>query len=207
MYYLYVKTHNKTGLRYLGKTIQDPYTYKGSGVRWENHINKHGYDVSTYILLATDNFQELSETGMFFSKLFNIVQSDEWANLIPESGTGGHIMTGKKHTNEAKIKMSKASKGRLKSEEHKLKIALSNTGKFQSEQKRRKISESRKGKPATNKGVSPPKYECEHCGKFVSMGNHKRWHGENCKTFNPHQHLRNTEQIRNLASVRKTCSS
>ena len=43
--YLYVKTHRKTGLKYLGKTKKDPFVYQGSGVHWKNHLNKHGYDV------------------------------------------------------------------------------------------------------------------------------------------------------------------
>jgi len=30
--YLYKKTHNVTGLQYLGKTTRNPFTYKGSGV-------------------------------------------------------------------------------------------------------------------------------------------------------------------------------
>ena len=36
--YLYVKTHNKSGLKYLGKTIQNPFKYKGSGTYWLRHI-------------------------------------------------------------------------------------------------------------------------------------------------------------------------
>ena len=43
IYYLYVKTHRITGLKYLGKTKQDPYKYRGSGVYWTSHIKKHGY--------------------------------------------------------------------------------------------------------------------------------------------------------------------
>jgi hypothetical protein len=42
--WLYVKVHNKTGLKYLGKTIQDPYKYGGSGVHWSSHVKKHGND-------------------------------------------------------------------------------------------------------------------------------------------------------------------
>lgn len=38
--YLYVKRHNATGLRYLGKTTaKDPYRYKGSGVEWQNILS------------------------------------------------------------------------------------------------------------------------------------------------------------------------
>lgn len=93
MMYLYVKTHNKTGLKYLGKTTsKDPYSYPGSGTYWSNHIKKHGYDCTTEILLATKDKEELKETGLFFSKLFNIVNSKEWANLKEESGDGGWII-------------------------------------------------------------------------------------------------------------------
>jgi hypothetical protein len=81
-----------TGLKYLGKTSRNnPYKYSGSGVFWKNHINKHGHDIETDILLATEDEQELIETGIFFSKLFNVVESDEWANLKPETGDGGWI--------------------------------------------------------------------------------------------------------------------
>jgi hypothetical protein len=40
--YLYLKQHNKTGLQYFGKTIRDPFTYAGSGVYWNAHLEKHG---------------------------------------------------------------------------------------------------------------------------------------------------------------------
>lgn len=39
--YLYLKTHNKTGLKYLGKTVSvDPHLYQGSGTIWRRHIKK-----------------------------------------------------------------------------------------------------------------------------------------------------------------------
>ncbi len=89
MFYLYIKTHNKTGLKYLGKTNRDDYhVYPGSGVRWKRHLAKHGYDYATTILLVTDNKEELRETGLFFSKLFNVVKSKEWANFQDEKGDG-----------------------------------------------------------------------------------------------------------------------
>ena len=94
IYYLYIKTHNVTGLRYLGKTnSEDPYKYKGSGTYWRRHINIHGYNVTTDILLMTDNYEELKDTGLFFSKLFNIVESAGWANLMIEAGDGGNTQT------------------------------------------------------------------------------------------------------------------
>jgi len=88
MYYLYVKTHNKTGLKYLGYTKNDPNEYKGSGKHWIRHIKTHGDDISTELLLETDNKEEIKETGLYYSNLWNIVESKEWANLIPESAEG-----------------------------------------------------------------------------------------------------------------------
>lgn len=86
--YLYVKTHNVTGLKYLGKTEKDPFKYNGSGKYWVRHLKRHGYDIKTEILLVTESKTELKETGIFFSKLFDIVKSEEWANLTEEKGDG-----------------------------------------------------------------------------------------------------------------------
>jgi endogenous inhibitor of DNA gyrase (YacG/DUF329 family) len=94
--------------------------------------------------------------------------------------------------------MSAAGKGRPKSEEHKKKIALANTGKKGSAEKGAKISIARKGKPPSNKGVTPPKYSCPHCGSFVSMGNLNRWHGERCKIIDLIGHNNRSFQVKNL---------
>jgi len=88
-YYLYVKTHNQTGLKYLGQTSADPYTYKGSGTRWTNHLKKHGADISTEILIITDSKDVIKEKDIEYSNRFNIVESNEWANLKIEEGDGG----------------------------------------------------------------------------------------------------------------------
>jgi len=106
--YLYLKTHNKTGLKYLGKTVQDPYTYKGSGNIWKKHINKHGYDVTTEILLETKDNDELREVGLKYSELWNIVESKSFANLKPEEGDGGAHPWSK----ESREKLSNSIKGR-----------------------------------------------------------------------------------------------
>lgn len=120
--YLYIKTHNKTGLKYLGKTkSKDPHKYTGSGKYWKLHLDKHGYDYETSILLVTEDKNELKETGLFFSKIFGVVQSDEWANLKEENGEGGnpigknHFRYGKTLTQSHKEKLRKP-----KTKEHKL---------------------------------------------------------------------------------------
>jgi len=87
--YLYLKTHNKTGLKYLGKTVGNPYTYLGSGKRWQKHLAKHGNDITTEILLETEDAQELATIGLHYSNLWNIVEDQSFANMRPETGDGG----------------------------------------------------------------------------------------------------------------------
>ena len=86
--YLYVKTHQKTGLKYLGKTTQDPFTYLGSGVDWKLHLKEHGKEHSTKIIKECKTNSELSYWGRYYSELWNVAKSTEWANRIPETGGG-----------------------------------------------------------------------------------------------------------------------
>ncbi len=171
---LYVKTHNVTGLKYLGKTVQDPYTYEGSGKYWKLHINKHGYDVTTEILGSYDDKKDLKVMGEFYSKIWDIVESDQWANLKEECGDGGaqtdlevleklgRSWRGKPAWNkgllwndETKKKMSIAKKGKptwnkgktdIYSEDTKKKMGLSNKGKKRSDETKRKIGQAQIGR-------------------------------------------------------------
>lgn len=86
-----MKTHRVTGLKYLGKTTQDPYKYKGSGSRWTRHLTKHGNDVSTLILFESDDKQQIKNQGQYYSNLWNVVNDQSFANLCPESGDGGDM--------------------------------------------------------------------------------------------------------------------
>jgi hypothetical protein len=88
-FYLYIKTHNVTGLKYLGQTgKKDPYKYKGSGLVWERHIKKYGYDVTTEIIGIFENKNDLRKVSLEISEREDIVNSPNWANLQPESGDG-----------------------------------------------------------------------------------------------------------------------
>lgn len=154
IYYLYVKTHTVTGLKYLGKTTaKDPHMYLGSGTYWNCHLNKHGKTISTEIIKECHSKEELKEWGLHYSNLWNVVSSDDWANLKPENGDGGSApihseetrkkrsvsLTGLRkdftHTNETRDKMSQVAKGRKHSPD-----TLA------------KMSEARKGLPSHLKG-------------------------------------------------------
>lgn len=92
-YFLLLKTHNETKLKYLCKhfgTKESCFIYPGSGLRWRAHLRKHGYNILTEILFETDNLEELKLKGIEFSTTLNVVESNEFANLVVEDGTGGH---------------------------------------------------------------------------------------------------------------------
>lgn len=124
MYYLYLKTHRETGLKYLGQTKRDPHKYKGSGKYWKQHVKKHGDNIDTLILQECSNMNVLKEAGMLYSRLWDVENNPEFANLKPENGDGGGLPSGEKHPNWGKVasketrkKMSDAHKGRKYSPE------------------------------------------------------------------------------------------
>lgn len=100
MIYLYIKTHNITGVKYLGKTTSDPFKYKGSGTVWQRHIAKHGNHISTEILFKSEYKEDFKKVAIHYSELLNVVDSPEFANLCEEQGQGGNTYskTGKKRS-------------------------------------------------------------------------------------------------------------
>jgi hypothetical protein len=130
--YLYIKRHNVTGLKYFGKTTRDPYKYKGSGKHWLRHLSVHGHDVTTEVVGQFDNQSDCTKQALEYSRLHNIVESPEWANLILEDGVrGGFNRKGVPLSDSHKANLSAARKGKnIKphSEEHKSKIAKSLAG-------------------------------------------------------------------------------
>lgn len=96
--YLYVKTHNVTGLKYFGfTTSKDPFKYKGSGLYWKRHLIEHGNNVSTEIIGEYISREDASIVAKKFSIENDIVNSDRWANLVIEDCFGGfdHINNNK----------------------------------------------------------------------------------------------------------------
>ena len=165
MFYLMIKTHNKTGLKYLCKcTNKDPYKYKGSGVYWKRHLKEHGLDIKTEVIFQTEDLDEFNHVCLKYSKEFNVKDSSEWANLIEETGLDGgtthnnpYWLKGFKHSDESKKKISKFSKNKRKplSDEIKQKIGDSLRGKPikcspkgvpKTEEHRKNMSSSMKGK-------------------------------------------------------------
>ena len=145
MYYLYVKTHQVTGLKYLGQTKQDPFKYKGSGLYWRLHLKKHGEHLETEIIKECSDQLELRRWGEYYSDLWNIVESDDWANLKPEIGDGGcpkGVNLGRVHLDETKAKISASKKG----------VPINRTHSVSDETKA-KLSESQKGRKRSAESI------------------------------------------------------
>ena len=179
--YLYIKTHNITNLKYFGKTVRDPFNYKGSGSKWLNHLRKHGNDVTTTIFGFYENESECIEAATRFSIDNNIVESTEWANQIQETGIDSTIYmlteeSVNKRTDTLRQKYGNDYFAKIaatpKTLEHKQKIR---------EQVLNSATLGQSGKK--NLGKIREKIQCPHCGKQGSANTMYRWHFDNCKKF------------------------
>jgi hypothetical protein len=141
-YYLYLKESPK-GVKYLGKTINDPYRYLGSCIIWRRHLKKHGFnskDIKTIILFETTSKEELKEMGLFYSKEWDIVRSISFANLIEETGHGGNELHSEYWTIEKRKEQSDRMKINNPSKKEYVKEILKNiaTGRKFSEEVNKK---------------------------------------------------------------------
>lgn len=107
MFYLYIKTHSVTGLKYLGYTSsKNPHKYPGSGIYWNLHLKKHGYTWTTEIVKECSSKEEIKNWGQHYSNLWDVVNSNEWANLVEEKASGGNLVSC--WTNQSKQNNKKA---------------------------------------------------------------------------------------------------
>jgi len=139
--YLYIKKHKITGLKYFGKTTQDPYWYRGSGTRWNNHLKKHGNLVETTVIGSFSDSDALQSAALEFSLKHNIAESPEWANLIHENGRDG-LTPGFKHSSTTRKKISASHIGVAKSKEHAKHISEGLCGKKLSNNHKQKLKEA-----------------------------------------------------------------
>lgn len=205
MYTLMIKTHNVTGLKYLCKTANDDiYGYLGSGKHWKRHLRKHGRDVHTDVIFQTENIDTFKTECLRYSDELNVVESKEWANLIPETGLDGgtthnnpYWLVGFKHSEESRKKIGEGAKGRKtkgflgKKHTEETKQKMRKPKGPQTLEHRKKNSEAHKGlklnltnegresHSKTMSGMLKKKYECSYCGKIGNAGQIARYH-KNC---------------------------
>lgn len=169
---------------------------------WKNIVNKVSFkavkvvehDSEELILLAEiERIDQLRKLGV---KLVNVTD-------------GGQGISGLKHSEESKRKMSNSRKlitPHKHTEETKQRIKQANTGVVFTEERKQKISAARKGQkmlPHVKEALklamqgykhsketiekmckiqnAMPKISCPHCDFVGNAGNVKRWHFDNCK--------------------------
>lgn len=97
--YLLIKEHKKTGLKYLCKheasSFSDCQSYPGSGIYWRRHLRANGNDVKTTCLYVTENKEDFRKIALEYSLKFDVINSDQWANLCNEQGQGGDCISDK----------------------------------------------------------------------------------------------------------------
>lgn len=181
MIILYLK-ESPLGLKYLGKCVNvDPYKYRGSGTVWRRHLKAHNIlasEIKTTILFETEDKEELKKMGLYYSTLWDVVRSREFANLIPEHGDGGNTGGFKK--------------GVKFTEEHKKKLSIARSMQKDSPARIKKradsISKVKKGVPLSEEhkqALKKPKDKsrnystCNICGKYTTKTVISRNHGKN----------------------------
>jgi hypothetical protein len=175
---LLVMEHNITGLKYFCKTtlLDRVHRYKGSGVVWTKHMREHGFNVKVGLLGFYIDKDRCLNAAKNFSIENNIVDSDEWANLVIETGKNGASLIGelnpfygKKHSPEVIKKMRVQRLG----------ISV-NKGAYQSPEKRAKISASLKGRKnqAVALALTGRKLSEETKAKIAEAGKKRIWSNE-----------------------------
>jgi len=152
--YLLIMEHNITGLKYFCKTTMRDrlHRYKGSGVAWNKHLKEFGREVTVKIFGFYTDGKKCFDDAIKFSTDNDIVNSKEWANMIPETGKNGASLYGKLNP----------FYGKHHSEQTKEKLRIANTGNsynkgaYRSPEHRAKISASLKGRknPAVSKALT-----------------------------------------------------
>ncbi len=174
---LYMKKHNKTGLKYLGKTEQDPYKYRGSGTRWLNHIRKHGNDVTTKVLKECLTKEEVKKWGKYYSELWDVVNNKSFANLQPEEGTGHAGPISKEHAD----KLHKGRRRSKNSPEHIAAFVRANTGRKNTQESKEKMKISALADPNRSENcrkaglISAAKRSQEEKSRIGYLGAVARW--------------------------------
>lgn len=112
-----IKEIEQTGMKYLCKRKQninnpdDHIKYQGSGVYWKRVLAKHPeYTIKTTVL-GLYSEEELKQKGLYYSDLYNIVESSEWANLIKEVGDGGDTSNTESYINGMRNRKGQSVKG------------------------------------------------------------------------------------------------
>jgi len=143
---LYIKEIN--GVFYFGKTTKiNIIDYVGSGTIWKKRVRKYGKEsvITHWVSDYYNTPEEIQDIALHFSEENSIVESDKWANLVPENGIGGGA-----HPKSSYERMSKTKKGKTLEEivgnEMARKIKENLSSRIVTVETRSAMSKAKKGK-------------------------------------------------------------
>lgn len=177
--------------------------YLGSGKHLKRAINKYGVDNFTFeVLHSASSKKEMFELER--SIVNEALVKDPMSYNLKIGGSGGNpgiigAFTGRKHTNETKIKLRKAALNQVTTDKKRLNCSINSWAKKDPEAQRIHASRINKGIPKSddhkeklrqrNIGIKHTVATCPHCGKTGGERAIKRWHFDNCK-YNASEALR-----------------
>lgn len=187
---------------------QTPY-YIGKGINrraYNAHKRTNGSDMLpkdfSRIKILHENLSEKQAFDLEKELILDYGRKDLGTGILRNLTEGGEGDSGYKHSEEAKLAMSKARIGKTLSEEHKQALSTGQLKRWQdydSIERDTKISKSLKGRvigcnkkkseAAKNRkrhpwtGKKRPTKTCPHCQKTGADNLMPRWHFDNCKTL------------------------
>ncbi len=150
-HYVYLITNLINGKKYIGKRsckckIEDDI-YMGSGKALKRAFLKYGMENFTKeILEICETEGGAYQREEYYIRLYNAYNSQEYYNLNM-GGVG--VMSGIKHSEETRKKMSRSKMGKKLTEEAKEKVRKAKMGNNPSEETREKMSRAKIGKKLT----------------------------------------------------------
>jgi hypothetical protein len=176
-------------LRYFGKTVRNPFKYKGSGKYWNNHLRKHHvHTPKTVEVWGFDDYDNCLQFALNFSAENMIVKSKQWANLKEETLSGGfeHLRgipawnKGLTKETSASVKLiSEKRKGKTHSQETRDKLSLMAKerppiyGKTHTQATKDKISNAKKGTMVGKDNHFYGKNHSQEAKEKISIANKK----------------------------------
>jgi hypothetical protein len=176
---------------YLRKSDNTPY-YIGKGCGGRAYSKQHEVSVpkdTSYIVFLESNLTEIGALALERRYIRWYGQKNISTGILHNKTNGGEGVSGLRHSEKTKLKMSKSRKGRLISEEQKNKISLANSGKTRSDEAKLKMRKAKLGttlsedhkqkiresnfKRDYSRRKLPQNIKCDHCGKQFNPGNFK----------------------------------
>jgi hypothetical protein len=169
--------------------LQGGYNKNLTGGQWASkHSNLSKKKIGEGVLKAYRENPEIKEKISEKSKLLSGERNGMYGktqdiNKMKQRWIDNpHPWIGRSHTEETKKKISIVKKGKKHSIQTIEKMKISNSGENNGMYGRKHSKEAKEKQRKT--ALSRKKKTCYYCGKVISHGMYKRWHGINCKKNN-----------------------